>query len=139
MPRLATGSLGRLQRGHWNTTVANAWGVLAMERFARRFETAAVTGTTTATLGERALRSHVAGRPRHRAVRRRSSRGRAARADLALAHDGTGTPWATVQSLAAIPLTAPLSTGYRVERSVAPVQQRTAGQVEPRRRRARAA
>ena len=34
MPRLARGSLGRQQRGHWNTTVANAWGVLAMEKFA---------------------------------------------------------------------------------------------------------
>ena len=51
MPRLVTGTLGRMQRGHWNTTVANAWGVLALDRFAQRFEAAAVTGTTTAALG----------------------------------------------------------------------------------------
>ena len=33
VPRLVTGSLFRMQRGHWNTTVANAWGVLAMNKF----------------------------------------------------------------------------------------------------------
>jgi hypothetical protein len=27
MPRLVRGTLGRQQAGHWNTTVANAWGV----------------------------------------------------------------------------------------------------------------
>ena len=26
MPRLVRGAFGRMQRGHWNTTVANAWG-----------------------------------------------------------------------------------------------------------------
>ena len=36
VPRLVRGALGRQQRGHWNTTVANAWGVLAMEKFSAR-------------------------------------------------------------------------------------------------------
>ena len=35
MPRLVRGALGRMQRGRWNTTVANAWGVLALEKFSR--------------------------------------------------------------------------------------------------------
>jgi hypothetical protein len=47
--------------------------------------------------------------------------------DLTLAHEGTGKPWSTVQSLAAIPLKQPLSTGYRIARSVAPVEQRNPG------------
>ena len=38
MPRLVRGALGRMQRGRWNTTVANAWGVLALDRFSARFE-----------------------------------------------------------------------------------------------------
>ena len=50
MPRLVRGTLGRMQRGRWNTTVANAWGVLAMEKFSAAFETEPVTGTTSATL-----------------------------------------------------------------------------------------
>ena len=38
MPRLVRGVLARQQNGHWNTTIANAWGVLAMEKFSSRFE-----------------------------------------------------------------------------------------------------
>ena len=33
-----------MQRGRWNTTVANAWGVLALEKFSAQFEAAPVTG-----------------------------------------------------------------------------------------------
>ena len=42
---------------------------------------------------------------------------------LAVAHQGTGKPWLTVQSLAAIPLAAPRAAGYRIRRSVEPVGQ----------------
>ena len=35
LPRIAQGALARQQRGRWNTTTANAWGVLAFERFSR--------------------------------------------------------------------------------------------------------
>ncbi|MGH8595043.1 MAG: alpha-2-macroglobulin family protein, partial [Gammaproteobacteria bacterium] len=38
VPRLVTGSLGRQQFGHWSTTNANAWGVLAVKKFSERFE-----------------------------------------------------------------------------------------------------
>ena len=54
LPRLVRGSLGRQQRGHWNTTVANAWGVLAMEKFSATFEAEPVTGSTRARLGGQA-------------------------------------------------------------------------------------
>ena len=44
------------QRGRWNTTVANAWGVVALGKFSARFEATPVTGTTTAaTLGDAAF------------------------------------------------------------------------------------
>ena len=51
MPRLVRGALGRQQRGHWNTTVANAWGTLAMEKFSAAFESTPVTGTTAIRYG----------------------------------------------------------------------------------------
>jgi hypothetical protein len=126
MPRLVRGSLGRMQRGHWNTTVANAWGVLAMEKFSAAFETDPVTGTTTATLaadrfahgwtaddGVKPFEKKLAWPPQ--------------RADLALAHDGGGKPWITLQSIAAIPLKEALSTGYKVTREVSAIQQQTRG------------
>src|SRR5204862_596617 len=47
VPRLARGALGRQQRGRWNTTVAKAWGVLAVEAFAAKFEQQQVGGITS--------------------------------------------------------------------------------------------
>ncbi len=46
VPRLVRGAIGRQQSGHWNTTVANAWGMLAMEKFSAAFEATPVTGET---------------------------------------------------------------------------------------------
>jgi uncharacterized protein YfaS (alpha-2-macroglobulin family) len=124
MARLARGSLGRQQRGHWNTTVANAWGVLAMEKFAAAFEKEPVRGTTRGQLAKQARELDWGREPRGGALMFGWPQGAD---DLTLAHEGTGKPWSTVQSLAAIPLKQPLSTGYRIARSVAPVEQRNPG------------
>ncbi len=126
LPRLATGALGRMQRGHWNTTVANAWGVLALARFAQRFEAAPVTGTTTATLGGEHF-EHAWQDATGSAAFARTLAWPAAPESLALRHDGTGAPWVGVRSIAAIPLTAPLASGFAVARSVTPVEQQVPG------------
>ncbi|HTT08948.1 MAG TPA: MG2 domain-containing protein [Gammaproteobacteria bacterium] len=133
LPRMLRGTLGRQVHGHWNTTVANAWGVLAAEKFAHQFEQAPVTGVTHSVLSGGVqeldwgtLSSDESGRmqgdlthpwpPAPVVV-----------ATLDLAHDGTGAPWATVQSLAAIPLKAPLSSGYHIKRTVTPIEQKQPG------------
>jgi uncharacterized protein YfaS (alpha-2-macroglobulin family) len=126
VPRMVRGSLGRMQKGHWNTTVANAWGVVALGKFSARFEAAPVTGTTEAKLGEASF-AH-AWKPDDGAKSFAKRLGwPAAKADLTVAHEGTGTPWVTLQSIAAIPLTAPLSSGYRITRTMTPVRQQSAG------------
>ena len=90
VPRLVRGALGRQQRGHWNTTVANAWGVLAMEKFSAAFESTPVTGETAVRYGERSA-SRCTGRAR---PRRRSSscRGRSGPLPLSIAHQRHGPP-----------------------------------------------
>ncbi|MBN3729002.1 alpha-2-macroglobulin family protein, partial [Burkholderia sp. Ac-20379] len=40
---------------------------------------------------------------------------------LSLTQDGTGKPWATIQSLAAVPLKRPVVSGYRITKTVTPV------------------
>ncbi|HET9338714.1 MAG TPA: alpha-2-macroglobulin family protein, partial [Casimicrobiaceae bacterium] len=126
VPRMVRGSLGRMQKGHWNTTVANAWGVVALGKFSARFEAAPVTGTTEAKLAETSF-AH-AWKPDDGAKPFSKRLGwPAAKSELTVTHDGTGTPWVTLQSIAAIPLTAPLSSGYRVTRTVTPVRQQSAG------------
>jgi uncharacterized protein YfaS (alpha-2-macroglobulin family) len=126
IPRLATGTLGRMQRGRWNTTVANAWGVLAMDKFAQHFESAAVTGTTFATLGTDRFDHKWVGDQGTTPFAKRLA-WPPARETLAVRQDGTGKPWVTISSIAAIPLKSALSSGYRVARSITPVQQATSG------------
>jgi len=44
--------------------------------------------------------------------------------DLSILHQGTGRPWATIQSLAAIPLKEPFSSGYKIKKTVIPIEQK---------------
>ena len=126
IPRLVRGALGRMQRGHWNTTVANAWGVLAMDKFSAAFESTPVTGTTSATLGaERDVHVWTAD-DRAKLFDQRLAWPEQ-RGDLALQHDGDGKPWITLQSIAAIPLKEALSSGYKIAREVTAVQQQIKG------------
>jgi len=125
MPRLVQGSLGRQQRGHWNTTVANAWGVLALEGFSAEFEAEPVAGVTAAELAKQKRTLDWSRQPEGGKLMFSWPTGQA---NLSLAQDGSGKPWATIQSLAAIPLKEPFSSGYRIARMVSAVEQKTKGQ-----------
>jgi uncharacterized protein YfaS (alpha-2-macroglobulin family) len=132
LPRLLTGAIGRQSRGHWNTTTANAWGMLALRKFSAAFEAQAPGGFTRVLLrqgGADSTASHAW-----------TSAGKAGRIDLpwkpgapasgdgvTVTQDGPGKPWVMLQSLAAVPLAAPLSSGYRITRSVAMVDQKQPG------------
>ena len=124
VPRIARGVLGRLRKGHWNTTVSNAIGVLAMEKFSKKFESVPVTGITEKSLGNRMEKTDWKLLPGGSAA---SFSWPAHKTDIILNHKGTGAPWVTVQSLAAIPLKEPLSSGYKIVRTVTPVQQKSPG------------
>jgi uncharacterized protein YfaS (alpha-2-macroglobulin family) len=121
LPRLMRGALGRQQRGVWDLTVANAWGALAVERFAREYEKTPVAGVTTATLGAARQRLDWAASPRGGAL---GFAWPAAADEMVVAHEGAGQPWVTVETRAAIPLKAPLSSGYRITRTLTAVERR---------------
>jgi uncharacterized protein YfaS (alpha-2-macroglobulin family) len=118
------GALGRQYRGHWDTTTANAWGVLAVEKFSKQFERVPVSGRTGVSFGalERSVDWLVARPPAE--VDFPWGEGAGA---LQIRHAGAGRPWAIVQSRAALPLTAPVDTGYTITRNIAPIEQRTRG------------
>ncbi len=146
-PRLVTGFIDRQQNGAWHTTTANLWGALALRKFSAKFERTPVAGTTSAALGRESASVDWS-----RVVRRKASDAEGSAhanklfgapaapgmlagnrmflawpasgsATLEVTHTGTGKPWLTVQSLAAVPRTAPLDAGYRVRRSVEVVEQ----------------
>jgi len=124
LSRLARGSLGRQQRGRWDTTVANAWGVLAMEKFSKALESSPLSGITTALLSGKSesvdwSTSPQGGRFTFPWPERREA--------LSIGPSAAGNPWAMVQSVAAIPLKQPLVTGYRITKTLAPVEQKERG------------
>jgi len=125
LPRMVRGSLGRMQHGRWHTTVANAWGTLALEKFSRRFESETVSGRTEASLP---------GAERQQFDWSRNGKGGElafawpdAQETLSAVHQGSGKPWLTLESRAAIPLQKPFSAGFRVIRTVTPLEQKTRG------------
>jgi uncharacterized protein YfaS (alpha-2-macroglobulin family) len=122
--RLVRGTLGRQHMGRWNTTVANAWGVLAIEKFSQQFESVPVAGSTSVAVNDKAKALEWAKQPDGAALMQPWPKGRG---ELTIRHAGTGKPWATVQSLAAIPLKTPLSSGYRIARTIMPIEQKTPG------------
>ena len=110
MPRLVRGTLGRQYRGAWSTTTANAWGVLAMEKFSKKFESVKVSGMTSVALDEKKKSVDWAKTPSGESIKFDWP---GAKENLGISHTGNGKPWATVQSLAAIPLKNP--DLYRVQ------------------------
>ena len=124
IPRMATGALGRMRRGHWDTTVANAWGVLAMEKFSQKFEAAPVTGSITAGIKKNTMTVNWRKTPDGRELQFNWPRGKET---LSIAQKGTGAPWAVIRSIAAIPLKEPFSSGYKIKKTVTPVEQKVKG------------
>lgn len=137
MPRMARGALSRQQAGKWNTTLANAWGVLALRRFQARFESEAVTGRSIVSVGSdphpldwkaaqsRATNDPTKGTPIGAGVDTQFA-WPANVEPLSIVHEGSGRPWAFIISRAALPLDKPLFAGYQIKRSVTPVDQKTA-------------
>ncbi len=113
------------REGAWDLTLANAWGVLAMEKFSKAFEAVPVSGSTRATLSAQS----------HTTDWNASPKGETSlfswptkKEELSVSHQGTGKPWVTVQSLAAIPLKEPFSSGYKIKKTMTPVEQRQPNQ-----------
>jgi hypothetical protein len=124
LPALVTGALARQRRGAWLTTTANLWGVLALERFAARHEAAAVIGRSLLQLGPASATHDWRAAP---AGGTHALPLPAAGGSFSARHEGGGRPWLTVQTLAAVPLAAPVAAGYRVTRSVSAVERRQPG------------
>jgi alpha-2-macroglobulin len=150
MPRLANGFILRQQGGAWHTTTANLWGDLALEKFSTAFESVPVAGATNATMGaakaavdwskvERIKATDPGGAPHQTTwfgapatpgnLRNNSMFLPWAGKDaLSVAHTGTGKPWLTIQSVAAIALKAPFNAGYQVKKTITPVEEAVKGQ-----------
>ncbi len=135
LPRLVTGALQRQQYGHWSTTPANAWGVLAVEGFSRRFESEPVAGQTRAGFeGGKTAAWDWGAKPQGGSLalgwplpKIGAASAPLSAGDLKVSQEGSGKPWVTLVSKAAVPVLQPFGSGYRVSKTLTPVEQKQAG------------
>ncbi|MCI0469368.1 MAG: alpha-2-macroglobulin, partial [Nitrospirae bacterium] len=121
IPRLVIGAISRQRMGRWDTTTANAWGVLAMEGFSKRHESASVSGETSARLGGAEKRLIWEKTPKGGMLTFNWPSGKES---LGIQHHGTGKPWAAIHGIAAAPLKEPFSSGYKIKKTILPVEQK---------------
>ncbi|MDD2925245.1 MG2 domain-containing protein, partial [Rhodoferax sp.] len=152
MGRLANGFISRQQNGAWHTTTANLWGGLALEKFSAKFEAVPVAGSTKATLStgsaavdwskvERIKATDASGAA-HQTTWfgapaapgnlknnsmflpwRKAPGNEGLKDSLNVTHQGSGKPWLTLQSVAAIQLKEPFNAGYQIKKTITPVEQ----------------
>ncbi len=123
-PKLVMGTLARQSRGHWNSTTANAWGALAMERYTSLYEAEKPNGRSFAWLGQEGRYVDWANTPRGATAFFALPSGETA---LRLMHQGAGQPYVTLSTLAAVPLKSPVQRGYQVTREIRALERRTPG------------
>lgn len=135
LPRLVVGTLQRHQLGKWSTTVANAWGTVAVEAFSKRFEKDPVAGQSRVAFepGDKAQafdwsRSAAGGTVAMGWPTGFAVAGSKAPVNVRVQHEGSGKPWITFTSKAAVPVLAPFGSGYRITKTVTPVEQKAKGQ-----------
>ncbi|MCC6953578.1 MAG: alpha-2-macroglobulin, partial [Deltaproteobacteria bacterium] len=123
--RLARGMTERLRNGHWDLTLANVWGTLALERFAEKVEGGQPSGVTKASFGEQSTDFNWSLSSEGGSFKLPWPSGEAT---LDVTHEGEGKPWLLVRSEAALILKAPLSAGYVLKREIVPVERKRAGE-----------
>jgi hypothetical protein len=118
LPLVMRGALALQTRGAWTETITNAWGTVAIAKFSREFESKPVAGTTIALLQSATEKLEWAHDPKGGNL---AFDWPSTVSELKIDHSGTGNPWVEIRALAAIPLTQPFSSGYRITRTLAPV------------------
>lgn len=135
IPALMRGALLRQTQGHWQTTIANVWGSLALRNFGQRFERDAVTGDTTASLV--ADHAQIYHWPASTSAQVQTVQGQDVaklvlpwpqeKSTLNLSHQGTGQPWASIFVKAAVPGKT-VESGYKITREITAMKQAVEGQ-----------
>ena len=95
-----------------------------MEKFSKKFEAAPVTGISNAFLNKKENSIDWSKSPDGGGL---MFGWPDKKETLNVSHQGTGKPWATIQSLAAIPLKEPFSSGYKINKTLTPVEQKVEG------------
>ena len=127
--KMARGVIARLNKGVWDTTLANAWAVTTLRRFSQKFEKDKVTGKTQVSTPANQKESFDWSKaPMGAEISLAWPTGSVDKAvNVDFKHDGSGKPWMLLQARSAIPLKAPWDLGYRISRKLSAISQKAAG------------
>jgi alpha-2-macroglobulin len=113
MGKLVNGVLQRQRKGIWDTTLANAFGILFLEKFSFEFEKESITGETKINYGNthtfnwsQASGNHEKLVPWEKDIQ-----------DFSIAHTGKGKPWAKLESRGKV-VPEKISNGYFIEKEI---------------------
>ena len=125
IPLLTQGLFRRQNRGHWDTTLGNAWGYLAVREFQEVFEPVAVSGEIQVNLADQ---SQVWPWEKDQGSLdfQLDQPG-----EISLEHQGSGAPWVRLSSKAAVPILAPVTRGIALEKTLTPLVQKEPGSWHP--------
>jgi len=119
--RMLEGLLRRQKRGAWSTTVANVWGTLALKSYLKKHPPAGADTKATVTWQEKTQNVGLNDQGSlHLNWPQKQE-------NLTLGREGQGDVWASVIARAAVPLTEAFQAGYRLEKTLQPVEQKTKG------------
>lgn len=126
--RMARGVVARLRLGHWDTTMANAWGVTELRRFSAKYEKEKLSGETKVTAPQinDVIRWQASPHGEKKILPWPQGSDKAS-VNVQFAHTGTGKPWIHFETFSAIPLKTPFDMGYKISRKITPVSQAVAG------------
>ncbi|HEV2169519.1 MAG TPA: alpha-2-macroglobulin family protein, partial [Candidatus Binatus sp.] len=119
LPLVMRGAIALQTRGAWAETITNAWGTLAVKKFASAFESTPIAGVTNASVQAQTQNLNWTRDPKGGTL---ALGWPPSESDLKIDHSGSGAPWAQIRALAAIPLQQPFSSGYKITRTLLPVE-----------------
>lgn len=126
--RMARGVVARLKKGHFDTTMANAWAIIQLRKFSAKFEKDKVSGETKVMAADISSTFNWSSVPNGESRLLVWPRGSdKANVSVQFNHAGGGKPWIHFETMAAIPLKAPFDLGYSITRKITSVTQATAG------------
>lgn len=122
-PRLYQGVLARQKDGAWYMTTDNAWGAIAMRKVQAAYSKEKVQGSFQVEMGkEKANHDWSKGNSALFELPWKEKE-----AQVQLKQQGAGKPWITVSAKASTPVTKATFAGFKVEKTVTPVEQKTKG------------
>ncbi len=119
-PKIIQGFIRKQNKGKWDTTLANAYGVLVFEKAGKTLEVDKVQGGKV-SLQLNTQSFEVDPQTNEQKKLKVSEE----QSSLTIDYAGKGKPWIAWQSMAKLPLKTPIENGYRIQKSILPIERKS--------------